>query len=62
MWNPKYDANEPVYETEKDSRTRRTGLGLAEGAGVGARRSGRVGSRYKLVIRRVGELGAGVEP
>lgn len=35
MWNPKYDANEPVYETEKDSRTRRTGLGLAEGGGGG---------------------------
>ena len=31
MWNLKYDANEPIYETETDSQTLRTDLWLPRG-------------------------------
>lgn len=33
VWNLKYDANEPTYETEKESET--CGLVVAKGVGVG---------------------------
>ena len=35
MWNPKYDTNELIYNTETDSQTQRTDLWLSRGAGVG---------------------------
>ena len=31
MWNLKYDTNEPIYETERDSWTQRTDLWLPGG-------------------------------
>ena len=31
MWDLKYDANEPIYETEADSQTQRTDLRLPRG-------------------------------
>ena len=34
IWDLKYDTNEPIYETETDSQTRRTDL-LAKGEGHG---------------------------
>ena len=41
MWNLKYDTNEPIYETETDSQTKRTDLWLlrerrGEGHGEGS--------------------------
>ena len=33
MWNLKYDANEPIRETEKDSQKQRTDLQLPRGKG-----------------------------
>ena len=35
MWNLKYDTNEPIYKTERDSGTQRTGLWLPKGEGWG---------------------------
>ena len=43
MWNLKYDTNEPVYETETDSRTERTDWCLPRGRGLGEGGSGRLG-------------------
>ena len=41
MWNLKYDTDEPIYETEGDSRSQRTGVWLPGGGewrgGVGVR-------------------------
>ena len=41
MWNLKYDANEPIYETE--SRTQRTDWWLSMGRGLGEGGNGRLG-------------------
>ena len=41
MWNLKYDTDEPVHETETDSRIQRTDLWLPKGRGS---REGRIGS------------------
>ena len=35
MWNLKRDRNEPIYETETESRTLRTDWWLPRGRGVG---------------------------
>ena len=35
IWNPKYDTNEPIYETETDSGTSRTDLWFPKGKGLG---------------------------
>ena len=42
MWNLKYDTNEPIYETETESRTEQTG-GLPSGRGLGKGWNGRLG-------------------
>ena len=39
MWNPKYDTNEPIYETETDSQTQRTDLWLPRGGRSGGGRT-----------------------
>ena len=38
MWNLKYDTNDPIYETERDSQTKQADLWLPGG------REGRTGS------------------
>ena len=43
MWNLKYDTNEPIYETETDSRTWRTDLWLPMGKGLEERWTGSLG-------------------
>ena len=40
MWTLKYDTNEPIYETETESLTKRTDWGLPRGKGEGERWSG----------------------
>ena len=37
MWTLKYDTNEPIYETETESLTKRTDWGLPRGKGEGER-------------------------
>ena len=43
VWNLKNDMNEPIFETETDSRTRRTDLWLSRQRGLGEGWSGRLG-------------------
>ena len=43
MWNLKYDTNEPIYETETESRTWRTDWSLPMGRGLEEGWSGRLG-------------------
>ena len=43
IWNLKYDTNEPIYETETDSRTQRTDFWLPKGSGVGEGWTGSLG-------------------
>ena len=43
IWNLKYDTNEPIYETETDSQTKRTDWWLPRGRGLGEGCSGRLG-------------------
>ena len=35
MWNPQYETNESIYDTETDSQTRGTDLQLLRGRGLG---------------------------
>ena len=47
MWNFKYDTNEPIYETETESQTKRTDLWLPRERGPGEGWSGRLGLAYE---------------
>ena len=47
MWNFKYDTNEPIYETETESQTKRTDLWLPRERGSGEGWSGRLGLAYE---------------
>ena len=50
MWNLKYGANEPIYETETDSQTQRTDLWLPRGEGGGGKNGlGVWGQQMKLL-------------
>ena len=52
MWNLKYDTIEPIYKTETDSHTQRTGLWLPRGRKHSDKLNWEVGiSRCKLIYR-----------
>ena len=50
MWNPKYDTNEPIYETE--TQREETGGCHGEGTGRGMQQEAGV-SRYKFLSKQV---------